>query len=202
LNGYQGFVRLFKQKSFVSSKNIREKYNLQKALASNYIIPSFFRGIYYVPSIRERKGHFIENPKDFFYDLFNFVYGRSRWYWSLATAARYYGLEWSAGKVIEIVTPIHSKTINVFARASSLEKKKSHRSKVLSKILFSLDVNYVLIHKGKESFLKEIKLDSEFGPVATKIRMIKDIDLFLSKSRIKPLRRIYKSLLEKQKTNR
>ena len=150
MSGYQNFYRLFKPKTFVASKEIASKFKLQNALASNFVIPSFFKGVYYVPSQRERKGRFIEKPSEFFIDLFNFIYGQSGWYWSLSTAARFYGLEWSSGRILEVVVAIKSKKIDIVARVASLENKKSYRSKVLSGILSTLGINFVIIHKGKK----------------------------------------------------
>ena len=197
MSGYQSFYKSFRQKTFVSSKVIASKFKLQNALASNYILPSFFKGVYYVPSQLERKGQFIEKPAEFFADLFNFLYGRNGWYWALTTAARYYGLEWSSGKVLEIVVATKSKKIDIAARVASLGNKKSYRSKVLSRILSALGINFVIIHKGRKDSLKEVKIDSEIGPVATKSRMMKDIEIFLSKTKMKSLRRLYRAIIAK-----
>jgi hypothetical protein len=53
MSGYQDFVDLFGSGFFIRSQEITRKYSLQKALASLYIIPTFFRGIYYIPTVRE-----------------------------------------------------------------------------------------------------------------------------------------------------
>jgi len=197
LNGYLAFCKLFKQRRFISSSDIKNRYNLQKAITSLYIFPSFFRGVHYIPSQRERKGQFIEKPMEFFYDLFNYVYGRGKWYWALSTAARYHGLEWSSGMILEIMSTKQSKVIGVFARVSALELKKSYRSKVLAKVLSSLGINHVIIHKGKKNSLKETKTDPEIGLVATKERLLKDIELFLPKMRIGPIRHLYRAIRER-----
>lgn len=129
---------------------------------------------------------------EFFSNLFNFVYGRKNWYWALSTAARYYGSEWSATKILELVCVKESKTIDVLGRVVSLEKKTSYRSKILSKMLSSLSINLIVVHKGKKNFLNEIKIDDELGPVATKDRLRKDVEFFISKTKILSLRRLYR----------
>lgn len=195
LTGYQDFVKRFRTGTFVSSKNISAKYDFVKALASLYIFPCFFKGIYYIPTMRERNGHFVEKPSDFFRNLFDFAYGRNQWYWSLSSAARYYGTEWSSTKIIELVTPLESKIVNISSRIDSLEKRRSYRSRVLSRIFSSLEINMVIIHKGKKDFLKCVKIDGEIGPVATRERFMEDVSFFLSKTRIISLRRLYKKYL-------
>ncbi len=199
MKGYLDFCKLFKERRFISSSEIKRRYSLQKAISSLYVVPSFFREVYYIPSQRERKGQFIEKPIEFFYDLFNYVYGKGKWYWAISTAARYQGIEWSSGRILEIICTTQSKTIDIFARVSSLESKKSYRSKVLSKILSSLEINYVFIHEGKKSSLKETKIDSEIGLVATKERILEDIELFLPKMRMEPIRRLYRAIRERAK---
>jgi len=196
LTGYQNFARKFKTGTFVSSEDIAKKADLGKALASLYVFPAFFKKVYYIPTLRERKGHFIEKPSQFFYKLFNFVYGRKKWYWSLTTAARYYGSEWSSTKILEIVVTKESKTIDIASRISSLEKKRSYRSKIMAEIFSSLDTNLVIIHKGKKEFLNEIKIDSETGPVATRKRMEKDFDFFIKRTKSRQLRKLYKKHLK------
>lgn len=193
--GYQSFIKNFKH-GFITSKNISKKYQLAKALSSLYIIPTFFRGVYYIPSERERKGHFIQNPRDFFYKLFDFVYGRNNWYWGLSTAARYYGKEWSATKILECVASKSSKIINFFVRSESLFKKKSYRSKILAEYLTSLEINIIYIHKGKKEFFKEIKIDGEIGPVATEQRLKKDLEFFLPRLKDKNLRQLYRKYIK------
>ncbi|HLC68333.1 MAG TPA: hypothetical protein VJH24_00710 [Candidatus Bilamarchaeaceae archaeon] len=187
---------MFSGGAFVSSKEIARSFNFPKALSSLYIIPTFFKGIYYVPSEKERKGHFIDKPAQFFSNLFDFAYGRKKWYWSLSTAARHYGSEWSSTKILEIVAVGESKKLDIISRAESLGRKRSYRSRTLSKILLSLGINLVFIHKGKRIFLKEIKIDSELGPVATKERLKKDAVFFLPRNKDKSLRRLYKKYLQ------
>src|SRR3989339_650248 len=82
MTGYQDFVKIFGSGVFIKSKDISKKCSLPKALASLYIIPTFFRGIYYIPTPHEHSGHFIEKKQDFFTFLFNFKYGRKNWYWA------------------------------------------------------------------------------------------------------------------------
>ena len=197
MTGYQNLIRYFKQGTFVASGEISKSTDFGKALISLNIVPTFFRGIYYVPTTREKNGHFIERPGDFFYNLFNFAYGRRGWYWSLSTAARNYGLEWSATKILEIVSKKESKTINISERIESLKKKKSYRSKILSKIFSSLDTNLIAIHMGKDDFFKDVKINPEIGPMATKERLRKDIDYFKPKTRIKALRNLYEKIYRK-----
>jgi len=194
MTGYQDFVKLFDSGIFIRSNEITKKYSLQKALSSLYILPTFFRGIYYVPTSRERKGHFIEHKQEFFTNLFDVHYGRKKWYWGLSTAARYYGMEWSATKILEIVALEKSKTINVSYKIRSLQKKKSYRSVTLSRYLSSLDVNVIYIHKGNQESLSSIKIDETIGPVCTKEQIVKDIEKFISKIRNRSLKNIYKRI--------
>ena len=199
MTGYQDFIKIFGSGIFIKSKDITKKYLLQKALSSLYIIPTFFRGIYYIPTTRERKGHFIENKQDFFTSLFDLHYGKKKWYWSLSTAARHYGIEWSATKILEIVTLKKSKTINVSDKILSLQKKKSYRSATLVKYLSSLDINLIYIHKGNQESLSSIKIDEIIGPVCTKKQIPKDIKKFNSKIRNPNLKKIYKRIISKYK---
>jgi len=194
MNGYQDFVKIFGSGIFIKSSEITKKYSLQKALSSLYIIPTFFRGIYYIPSNLERKGHFIERKQDFFTSLFDSYYGRKKWYWGLSTAARHYGIEWSATKILEIVTQKKSKTINVSDKILSLQKKKSYRSATLEKYLSSLDVNLIYIHKGNQESLSSITIDDMIGPVCTRGQIPKDIEKFRSKIRNQNLKKIYKRI--------
>jgi len=197
MTGYQDFVKIFGSGIFIKSNEIAKKYSLQKALSSLYIIPTFFRGIYYIPTSREKKGHFIENKQDFFTSLFDFHYGKKKWYWGLSTAARHYGIEWSATKILEIVVQEKSKTINVSDKILSLQKKKSYRSATLAKYLSSLDVNLIYIHKGNQESLSSIKIDEVMGPVCTKEQITKDIEKFTSKIRNRNLKKIYKRIITK-----
>jgi len=194
MNGYQDFVSIFGCGSFIRSNEISKKYPFQKALTSLYIIPTFFRGIYYIPTNRERKGHFIENKQEFYTSLFNIYYGRNKWYWALSTAARYYGIEWSATKILEIVTTEKSKTINISEKIFSLKKKKSYRSATLVKYYSSLDVNIIFIHKGKKHFFTSIKIDDSMGPICSKEQLLKDIDFFYPKIRYQELKKIYERI--------
>jgi hypothetical protein len=195
MNGYQDFVKIFGSGIFITSSEITKKYSLQKALSSLYIIPTFFRGVYYIPTSREKKGHFIESKQNFFTSLFDSYYGRKKWYWGLSTAARHYGIEWSATKILEIVTQEKSKTINVSDKIFSLQKKKSYRSATLEKYLSSLDVNLIYIHKGNQELLSSIKIDEIIGPVCTKEQIPKDIKKFQSKIRNHNLKKIYERIL-------
>lgn len=197
MTGYQNFIKIFGSGIFIKSNDITKKYSLQKALASLYIIPTFFRGIYYIPTIRERKGHFIENKQDFFTSLFDSYYGKKKWYWGLSTAARHYGMEWSATKILEIVTQKKSKTINVSDKILSLQKKKSYRSATLAKYLSSLDLNLIYIHKGDQDSLSSTKIDGVIGPVCTKEQISKDIEKFSTKIRNPNLKKIYKRIIFK-----
>ena len=195
MNGYQDFVSIFGYGRFIRSEEISKKYSFQKALSSLYIIPTFFRGIYYIPTNRERKGHFIEHKQEFFTSLFNIYYGRNKWYWALSTAARYYGIEWSATKILEIVTLKKSKTINVSEKIISLKKKKSYRSSTLAKFYSSLEVNIIFIHKGKKHSLSSIKIDDSMGPICSKEQLLKDINWFFSKIRYPELKKIYERII-------
>jgi len=197
MTGYQDFVKIFGSGCFIKSNDIKKKYLLQKALSSLYIIPTFFRGVYYIPTNRERKGHFIENKQDFFTSLFDFYYGKKKWYWGLSTAARHYGIEWSATKILEIVALKKSKTINVSEKILSLQNKKSYRSTTLAKYYDSLDVNLIYIHKGNQELLSSIKIDEIIGPVCTKEQILKDIEKFCSKIRNPNLKKIYKRIISK-----
>jgi len=195
MTGYQDFVKIFGSGIYIKSNEITKRYSLQKALSSLYIIPTFFRSIYYIPTDRERKGHFIENKQDFFTSLFDFRYERKKWYWGLSTAARYYGIEWSATKILEIVVQEKSKTINLSNKILSLKKKKSYRSATLAQYLSSLDVNSIYIHKGNQESLSSIKIDETIGPVCTKEQIPKDIEKFTSKIRNHNLKKIYKRII-------
>jgi hypothetical protein len=199
MTGYQDFVKIFGSGIFIKSNEITKNYSLQKALSSLYIIPTFFRGIYYIPTSREKKGHFIENKQDFFTHLFDFHYDRKKWYWGLSTAARYYGTEWSSTKILEIVAQGKSKTINVSDKILSLQKKRSYRSATLSKYLSSLDVNLIYIHKGNQESLSSIKIDETVGPVCAKEQILKDIEKFTSKIRNRSLKKIYKRIITQLK---
>jgi len=195
MTGYQDFVNIFGSGIFVTSNEITTKYPLQKALASLYIIPTLFRGIHYVPTHRERKGHFIENKQDFFASLFDIRYGRNKWYWGLSTAARYYGIEWSATRILEIVVQEKTRTINLSDKILSLKKKKSYRSATLAQYLSSLDVNILYVHQGDQDSLSSIRIDDALGPVCSKEQIPKDIEKFASKIRNPDLKKIYKRIL-------
>ena len=195
MTGYQDFVKTYGNGIFIESRDIRPKHSLQKALASLYIIPTFFKGIYYIPSELERRGHFIEKKQDFFTSLFDHYYGRKKWYWGLSTAARHYGIEWSATKILEIVVDKKSKTIRISDKIQSLKKKKSYRSSVLAKYFSSLDVNLILIHKGKQTAFQLIKIDETMGPICTKEQIQKDVRDFIPKTRNRNLKNIYQRIL-------
>ena len=197
MTGYQDFVSIFGCGVYVKSNEIKKKYSLQKALSSLYIIPTFFRGIYYIPTSRERKGHFIERKQEYLTSLFDFHYGKKKWYWGLSTAARHYGIEWSATKILEIVAQEKSKTINVSDKVLSLQKKKSYRSASLAKYLSSLEINLIYIHKGNQESLLSIKIDEMIGPVCTKEQIPRDIEKFTSKIRNHNLKKIYKRIIAK-----
>jgi hypothetical protein len=196
MNGYQNFVDLFGNGIFVKSSDIKKKYSFQKALSSLYIIPSFFKGTYYIPTPRERKGHFIESKQDFFTSLFNTQYGRKKWYWALSTAARHYGFEWSATRILEIVTMQKSKTIMISERISSLQDKSSYRSEMLSHFYRSLDINTVFIHKGCKKNFEFLKIDDELGPICTKNQLLDDLKFYQSKIRNQRLKKIYSRIIE------
>ena len=195
MTGYQDFVNIFGSGIFIKSREIAKKFSFQKALSSVYIIPTFFRGIYYIPTHRERKGHFIENKQDFFTNLFNSRYGRMKWYWGLSTSARYHGMEWSATKILEIVTLEKSKTINISEKIGSLKKKKSYRSALLVQYLSSLEVNIIYIHKANQESFSSIKIDETIGPVCGKEQIKKDIEKFSSKIRNPSLKKIYNRII-------
>jgi hypothetical protein len=195
MTGYQDFVNIFGSGIFIRSNEISKKYLFQKALSSLYILPTFFRGIYYIPTSRERKGHFIERKQDFFTSLFDCHYGRKKWYWALSTAARHHGLEWSATKILEIVATEKSKTINISGKIDSLQNKRSYRSAVLSKYLCSLDVNIIYIHKGHQDSLASIQIDGIAGPVCTKEQLLIDAENFISKVRDQNIKKIYKRVI-------
>jgi hypothetical protein len=196
MTGYQNFVDIFSSGIFIKSDEIKKKYSFQKALSSLYIIPTFFKEIYYIPTNRERKGHFIENKQDFFTSLFNFKYKRKQWYWGLSTAARHYGLEWSSTRILEIVTLEKTKTIKISKRVSSLQYKSSYRSELLAEFYDSLDVNIIYIHKGKQKNLESLKIDDMLGPVCSKDQLLKDVKIYRSKVRDKQLKRIYNRIIE------
>jgi hypothetical protein len=196
MTGYQNFVSIFGSGIFIKSAEIKENYSLQKALSSLYIIPTFFKRIYYIPTFRERKGHFIENKQDFFSSLFNVKYGRKQWYWALSTAARYYGLEWSTTRILEIVNKEKTKVINVSERVSSLNDKSSYRSETLAQFYDSLNVNIIYLHKGKQKNFESIKIDDVLGPVCKKDQLISDIKRYRSKVRDQRLKRIYNRIID------
>lgn len=196
MSGYQNFVDLFGSGIFIKSSEIKKKYSFQKALSSLYVVPTFFKEIYYIPTSRERKGHFIENKQDFFSSLFNVQYGRKQWYWALSTAARHYGLEWSTTRILEIVTLEKTKTVKVSERVSSLQDKSSYRSGTLAQFYDSLDVNIIYIHKGDQKNFESIKIDDSLGPVCTKDQLLKDVKLYRSKVRDQRLKRIYDRIIE------
>lgn len=193
MTGFQSFVKIFKSGEFVTSKEIRKKYNFQKALVSLYVIPTFFRGIYYIPTIRERKGHFFEDPQSFLTRLFNLKY-KKKWYWSLSTAARAYGIEWSATKILELTVKEKTKTIILTEKIETLKSKKSFRSKTLAKYLESLEVNLILIHQTK-TFPKEIKINENIGPVSSKEQLAIDTRNYLPSIRNKAVKNTYKRIL-------
>lgn len=196
MTGYMNFVEIFGSGIFIKTSEIKKKYSFQKALSSIYIIPTFFKEIYYIPTARERKGHFIENKQDFFTSLFNIYYGRNKWYWGLSTAARYYGFEWSATRILEIVTIKKTKTIKLSERVLSLKNKKSYRSETLAQFYDSLEVNTIYAHKGNQKNLESIKIDDELGPICAKDQLLKDVRKYQSKIRNKRLKKIYSRILE------
>lgn len=191
MNGYQDFVDIFGCGKFIESKDIDKKYCFQKALASLYIIPSFYRSIYYILNTRERKGHFIENKQEFFTSLFDTAYGKNKWYWGLSSAARLYGIEWSATKLLELVVLDRSKTIHVSEKIRCLQKKKSYRSATLATYYTSLDVNIIIIHKSQKISASSIKIDDSMGPVSSIEQLQKDIKIFSSKIRNPGLKKIF-----------
>ena len=195
MTGYQDFAKLFGSGIFIRSSEIKPKKMLQKAIASLYVIPAFFRGIYYIPDDRERKGHFIRSKQDFFTSLFNFRYGRKRWCWGLSSAARHYGIEWSATKILEIVVCEKSKTINVSEKISLLSKKRSYRSATLAKYLDSLEINLIYVHKGDDKSFSSLKIDDTMGPVCSRGQIQKDIEKFFPKIRDRNLKKIYARIL-------
>ncbi|MDG6219098.1 MAG: hypothetical protein QCI00_06630 [Candidatus Thermoplasmatota archaeon] len=194
--GYQDFVNLFGSGLFIRSEKIKKRYSFEKALSSLYIIPSFYKGLYYIPTKRERKGHFIEHKQDFFISLFNQQYGRGNWYWALSTAARYYGFEWSATGILEVMTKKRSKTIDIACRIESLKQKQSYRSFTLADYYESLQVNVIYVHKGDESNVSSIRIDGEIGPVCTKDQLITDLGTYVSKVKHQRLKRIYKRIMD------
>ncbi|MEM0467428.1 MAG: hypothetical protein QXX20_07550 [Candidatus Thermoplasmatota archaeon] len=195
MTGYQDFAKIFGSGVFIKSHEISRKYSFQKALSSLYIIPTFFRGIYYIPTDRERKGHFIEKQQDFITSLFTIRYGKKKWYWGLSTAARYYGMEWSATKILEIVVLEKTKTINISEKILSLKKKKSYRSSILQQYFSSLDINLIYIHKGNQQSFSSIKIDERIGPICQKEQIPRDIEKFSSKIRNPNLKRIYRRII-------
>ena len=195
MTGYQDFVSIFGKGIFIKSSEIKSKYSFQKALSSLFIIPTFFRGVYYIPSKRERDGKFIENPQDFLISLFNIQYGRKKWYWALSTAARYYGFEWSATKILEIVTMERPKTIEISHRISNLENKSSYRSASLAHYYESLNINAIYIHKGNRGSIDSSKIDDELGPVSSKDQLLIDIIKYKTKTRNKRMKKIYERIL-------
>jgi hypothetical protein len=202
MTGYQDFLNKFELRRFILSDEIAQKYPFQKALVSLYVIPTFFRGIYYIPTTIERKGHFIENKQEFFTNLFDFRYGRNKWYWALSTAARYYGIEWSATNILEIIVMEKSKTINVSDKILSLKKKKSYRSATLAKYYNSLNTNIIFIHRGNKQSLPSIKIDDVMGPICTKEQIQKDIEKFSSKIRYPKLKTIYRRIQKEKNWER
>ena len=197
MTGYQNFVEIFDSGIFIKSDEIKKKYSFQKALSSLYVIPTFFRGIYYIPTDRERKGHFIDNKQDFFTSLFNVKYGRKQWYWALSTAARHYGLEWSSTKILEIIAMEKTKTVKISERVSSLQDKSSYRSKILAQFYDSLDVNIIYIHKGDQKNFESVKIDDVLGPICSKDQLLENVKLYRSKVRDHQLKRIYDRIIEK-----
>ena len=194
MTGYQDFVNIFGSGIFYIKRNYQEVFASKSPIFLIYY-SNIFRGIYYIPTSRERKGHFIEKKQDFFTSLFDIRYGRKKWYWGLRTSARNYGFEWSATKILEIVVQEKSKTIKVSDKILSMKKKKSYRSATLVKYLSSLDVNFIYIHKGNQESLSSIKIDETIGPVCIKEQIPKDIEKFSSKIRNPGLKKIYKRIL-------
>lgn len=195
MTGYQHFVNIFGSGLFIRSEKIKQRYSFEKALSSLYIIPSFYKGLYYIPTERERKGHFIEHKQDFFIALFNQQYGRGNWYWALSTAARYYGFEWSATGILEVMTKKRSKRIDISHRIESLKQKRSYRSVTLADYYESLQVNVIYVHKGDKSNVSSIRIDGEIGPVCTKDQLLSDLSTYVSKVKEERLKRIYKRIM-------
>jgi hypothetical protein len=104
-------------------------------------------------------------------------------------------MEWSATKILEIVTMEKSKTINVYDKILSLQKKKSYRSATLAEYLSSLDINLIYIHKGNQESLSSIKIDETLGPVCIKKQIPKDIEKFSSKIRNPNLKKVYTRII-------
>ena len=127
--------------------------------------------------------------------MFDLRYGRKKWYWALSSAARHYGIEWSATRILEIVVLEKSKTIDLSERIQSLKKKKSYRSSLLVKYFTSLDINKIYIHKGARGSLQSIKIDGLIGPISSKDQIEKDIKKFFSKIRESNLKGIYKRII-------
>jgi hypothetical protein len=199
MSGYQDFAELFGNGIFISSEKIKKRHSLTKALSSLYILPTFFRGIYYIPTERERRGHFIERKQDYFTSMFDTRYGRKKWYWALSTAARHYGVEWSATRILEIVVTERSKTIDLTDKIHALRRKRSYRSSTLAKFLSSLDVNKVFIHKGEKGSLLSVKIDGTLGPVCTKKQLAEDASSFIPKVKDRNLKKIYKRIISNLK---
>lgn len=195
MTGYQHFVNIFGNGLFIRSEKIKKRYSFEKALSSLYIIPSFYKGLYYIPTERERKGHFIEHKKDFFISLFNQQYGRGNWYWALSTAARYYGVEWSATGILEVMTNKRSKTIDIAHRIGSLKQKQSYRSVTLADYYESLQVNVIYVHNGNKPNVSSIRIDGDIGPVCSKDQLITDLSKYVSKVKQERLKRMYKRII-------
>ncbi len=196
MTGYQHFSKLFGNGTFIRSDEIKKRYSFEKALSSLYIIPSFYKGIYYVPTMRERKGHFIEQKQDFFISLFNQRYGRGKWYWALSTAARHYGFEWSATGILELMTLERSKTIRIAERIDSLKQKQSYRSATLADYYDSLKVNVIYVHKGKKPNFSSVRIDGGIGPVCSRDQLSKDLKQYVSKVKNQRLKRVYKRIMD------
>ncbi|MBS3778565.1 MAG: hypothetical protein KGY50_04665, partial [Candidatus Thermoplasmatota archaeon] len=181
---------------FIRSEKIKKRYSFEKALSSLYIIPSFYKGIYYIPTERERKGHFIEHKQEFFISLFDQQYGRGNWYWALSTAARYYGFEWSATGILEVMTKKRSKTIGIADRIESLKQKQSYRSVTLADYYESLQVNVIYVHKGDKPNVSSIRIDGEIGPICTTDQLKMDLKKYVSKVKQERLKRVYKRIMD------
>ncbi len=117
----------------------------------------------------------------------------------MSTAARHYGIEWSATRILEIVALERPKTIGISGKIRSLQRKRSYRSRTLARYLASFEVNAIYVHKGNAGSLLSIKIDDAIGPVCSKEQIKKDIETFIPKVRDPRIKGIYKRIAEEMK---
>ncbi len=148
---------------------------IKNLVASLKIFPTPFKGIYYVPSIIERKACFIDRPLFVLNRILTLYLKTDKFYFSCTTAQEQIGEKWSSGNVIHIVNEKRSGKIDLLGRIKRNEGKKTYRSKKIATIL-SFYGNEIVFHKGSVGGAKF--METPYGRFAKKSQIKKDLKRF------------------------